>query len=498
MNVRASDVVSSLASVLTEKIGPQRFSLWFKNVTRFEITGDYLRVWVANPFIGEWVERHFTEALLESAREVTGQVLRLTFTIDPALAAAAGRKQPDRQAEFIATNPEREARHPRGTNGCVPPQRLPGRLDDFIVGPSNLMAYTATQQVVEHPAGMYNPLFIHGGCGLGKTHLLQAVCNGIRERQPSLQWRYVSGEQFTNDYIYAIKNRDLDSFRHRYRNVDVLVIDDVHFFASKKATQEEFLHTFNTVFTLGKQVVLSSDAHPKMIGHLSEHLVSRLVSGMVVRIDSPDVQVRMGVLSAAAKRMGVEVPEAVKHCIADSFRANIRELEGALLKVVAMAGLSGQPLTLSLAERALSELVRHTAPVIRLSDIETTSALFFGLTAGDLHTSRKTRTIALARSIAMYLARKHTKLSFPEIGKFMGNKNHSTVILASRRVSKMLQGDEEVAWCTPAGQKQMNLAVLITELEDQLGHRQPVPAPASVSPPAARKVETPAFAECVA
>jgi len=478
VTVRAQDAVSILSEALANRLGAQRYNLWFRNVTRFEVVQDYLRVWVPNAFTGDWIERHFCQDILELTKQIIGAELKLSISLDPALAASAGKKQPDRQVEYMAKNPEREARLSRGPNGCVSDRRLPGRLDQFVVGPSNGLAFSTIADVVRQPSRLYNPLFLHGGCGLGKTHLLQAVCNGVRENHANLRYRYVTGEEFTNEYICAVKTRDLEAFRQRYRDVDVLVIDDVHFFANKRATQDEFLHTFNSIFTLGKQVVMSSDAHPKMIGHLSEHLISRLVSGMVVRIDSPDMQVRLGVISAAAQRMGVDVSDAIKQTIAENFRANIRELEGALLKVVAMSHLTGQALTLSLAQRAIHELARHTAPVIRLSDIETTSALFFGLTPGDLHTSRKTRTIALARSIAMYLARKHTSMSYPEIGRFMGNKNHSTVILASRRVSKMLQRNDVVAWWTPEGQKQMNLAVLIQDLEVQLGHRRSQDRPA--------------------
>ena len=315
----------------------------------------------------------------------------------------------------------------------------------------------------------YNPLFILGGCGLGKTHLLQGICNGVSARRPDVRWRYVTGEEFTNDYVYSVKAREGEAFRSRYRNLDVLVIDDVHFFANKRATQEEFLHTFKAIDASGKQIVLASDAPPKMIGHFSESLVSRFLSGMVVRIDSPDVEVRAGVLRRRAERLRVSISEPVIRYIAESFCANIRELEGALLKVVAQAQIAGQPITLSLAGRAIRDLVRQTAPVVKLSDIESIVAIFFGLTPADLHTSRKSRTIALARGIAMYLARKHTDMSFPEIGRFMGNKNHSTVILASRRISKKLQENAAVRWMTPAGEKEQNLGVLVEELEEQFG-----------------------------
>jgi len=467
--VRASDPVTTLNSVIADQVGPQRYNLWFKNVTQFTFTGEFLRVGVANPFVGEWIERHFAGAITQAAKQVTGNDFTLSFSIDPSLAANTGRKQPDRQADFVANNPQRQARLSRRNGSCQPTLKLAGKLENFIVGASNRLAYGAVQSVIEHPAGHYNPLFIHGGCGLGKTHLAQSICNGIKQSHPSLVWRYCTGEEFTNDFVFSVRSREPDAFRHRYRNIDVLVVDDIHYVANKRATQEVFLHTFNAIFTTGKQVVLTSDAHPKMIGHLSEHLVNRLVSGMVVRIDSPGMKVRSGVLRQKAQRMRVDIPDPVIAWIAENFRSNIRELEGAVLKVTATAHLTRQPITLSLAQQALNDTFRDTAPLIRLSDIESIVAIFFGLTPTDLHTTRKTRTIALARGIAMYLARKHTKMSYPEIGRFMGKKNHSTVLLARRRISNKLQGDETVRWLTPAGEKEMNLAVLIQDLEEQLG-----------------------------
>ena len=476
MIICADDVVGKLESRIAEKVGPQRFNVWFKNATRFTITDSYLRVSAPNPFVGEWIERHFADVIREAAIEVTGQPLTLSFAIDPALAKGLGKKQPDRQVDYVANNPERLAREKRRNGDLLRSPKLKGRLEEFVVGPSNRLAQAAAVSVIERPATDYNPLFIHGGCGLGKTHLLQAICNALADRIPDIRWRYVYGEEFTNDFVFATKAREMSTFRERYRNLDLLVIDDVHYFANKKATQEAFLATFNAIEAAGKQIVLASDAHPKMIGHFSDSLVSRFVAGMVVRIDSPDVSVRAEVLRRKAAKLRVEIGEPVIMYVAENFRANIRELEGALLKVVAQSQVSNQPITLLLAERAIRDLVRQTAPVVMLSDIETIVAIFFGLTPADLHTSRKSRTIALARGIAMYLARKHTDMSFPEIGRFMGNKNHSTVILASRRISKMLQGDESVRWLTPAGQKEQNLAILVTELEEQCGISKPDPA----------------------
>jgi chromosomal replication initiator protein len=465
----AQDAIATVQSRIAEKVGPQKYNVWFKNATRFSIADGYLHVAIPNRFVGEWIERHFADVINEAVHEVTGEEVSLSFTIDPSLARHLGKKQPDRQVDYVANNPERVAREVRRNGRAPSPQSLRGQLEEFVIGSCNQMAVAAATEVIQSPSTTYNPLFVHGGCGVGKTHLLQSVCNGIAAKHPQLRWRYVTGEEFTNDYVLASKAKEHEAFRDRYRNLDVLVIDDVHFLANKRASQEEFLHTFKAIDAANKQVVLASDAHPKLIGHFSEQLVSRFLQGMVVRIESPDFKTRAEVLRRRAAKLKAQVPEPVIQHVAEQFRANIRELDGALLKIIAQAQVMREPISLSLAERAIRDLVRHTAPVVMLADIESVVAIYFGLSPADLHTSRKTRTIALARGIAMYLARKHTDMSFPEIGRYMGNKNHSTVILANRRISKKLQANETVSWVTPGGQKERNLAMLLEDLEEQIG-----------------------------
>lgn len=482
MTVCAEDPVVAIEARIAQKVGPKKYAVWFKNATQFTLAGSVLRIGAPNHFVGEWIERHFTPEIQDAAREVTGHELSICFSTDPNLARNLGKKQPDQQVKFVATNPVRVARDSR--KAATGPRVLKGRLEDFVAGNSNKMAFAAAHAVIDSPGAQYNPLFIHGGCGLGKTHLLQSICNGWREKHPHLRWLYVNGEEFTNDYVAAIRAKDMASFTSRYRDIDALVIDDVHFLANKKATQDVFLQTVKAIDTAGKQIVLASDAHPKMIGQFSESLVSRFVSGMVVRIESPDVEVRTRFLRQRATRLGANISDAVIRHIAENFRANIRELEGALLKVVAHAQLSGEPITLSLAEHAIRDLVRQTAPVVMLADIESVVSIYFGLTPADLHTSRKSRTIALARGIAMYLARRHTDMSFPEIGRFMGNKNHSTVILACRRISDMLQSDGTATWTTPEGLREQKLSIILADVGEQFGGTR-VQRPAEFRAPAA-------------
>ncbi len=465
---RADDTVGEIRGLLAEKIGPQRFNLWLKNSTRFALTDGYLEVGVPNPFIGGWIESHFTEQIAQAAREVTGTECRVSYTINPDLMRQVRKNQLDTQARAINQSSTLARRNNHVARFAQDVRQLRGRLKDFVVGPSNQLAYDAVRNLVEPSGTRYSPLFLHGGCGLGKTHLLQGLANEFAESRPDLRWAYLTGEEFTNRFIAAMRRSELESFRNRFRYLDVLILDDVHFLANKKATQEEFLHTFNAIEAVGKQIVMASDAHPKLIGEFSQSLVSRFLSGMTVRIEPPEFETRCEILRRRAESMKREIPEGVIRYVAEHLTANVRELEGSLLKLVAFANIAGQQVTLELAKRALAEHLSRTPTIIRLSDIENVVATFFGLSPADLHTSRKARTIALARAIAMYLARKHTDMSFPEIGRYMGNKNHSTVILACRRIGKILEDEGAVCWRTPTGQSEMPLASLLSRLEEEL------------------------------
>ena len=468
MTTCSADAVCQLETLIAERVGPQRFKVWFKNATRFTVADGFVKVAVPNQFIGGWIESHFCDTIREAAEAVTGRAMDVAFGIDADLAKSLRKKQPDSQVDFVANNPERVARYHKRRGGLPPASELRGMFDDFVVGDSNRLACSTALAVAEDPAARFNPLFIHGACGLGKTHLLHAICNHVKERRPELVCVCVTGEDFTNQFVYAVKSGERDAFRHRYRPVDVLVIDDIHFLANKRATQEEFLHTFNAVAGQGKQVVMASDAHPKLIGRLSESLVNRFVSGMVVKIESPEKALRVGILKKWARQMKCPAPDDVVELIAERFSSNVRELNGALLKLVALADVSGEPLTLATAREAIRDLVEHTLPVLRLSNIESVVSIYFGLTPADLHTSRKTRTIALARGIVMYLARKYTNMSYPEIGRHMGNKNHSTVILANRRIAKLISEDRIVIWMTPSGAKEARIRQVTEELEGQM------------------------------
>jgi len=463
----AAQAIDEIERNLQQRIGPRRFQLWFKNSTRLSLNDQHLRVEVPNNFVGGWIENHFADQIRAAAQDATGQTMGLSFKINPELIPPdLPDDRPDNQEARRSTE--------RPLAGAAAGRRklrrkLRNSLDTFVVGPSNRLAYSAVQSVVEHVTSRFNPLFIHGGCGLGKTHLLQGLCNALADREDQVGWQYVSGEEFTNQFIIAMKSGALDAFRQQYRNVDVLVIDDVHFLANKRATQEEFLHTYNAIDAAGKQVVMASDAHPRMIGQFPEPLIDRFISGMVVEIEPPDFDTRVGIVKLRSAQIGCKLSEAVITLLANSIEGNVRELEGAILKLLAYSSLCNQPVSIQLAERVVRELARPRRAPLQLSQIEQQVAQYFTVKVSDIRCSKRTRSVALARAVAMYLARKHTPMTFPEIGKYLGNKNHSTVILACKRIEQSLELDQEVAWDNGRGLKTLKLAQVIKELEDILG-----------------------------
>ncbi|MFA5863666.1 MAG: chromosomal replication initiator protein DnaA [Phycisphaerae bacterium] len=451
-----ANAVQEIERNLQDRIGPRRFQLWFRNSSSLHFDGRQVLVKVLNNFIGGWIENHFSDHLRAAAQETLQQEVQIAYqvTTDPG------------KSDEKNGSPEKKETFPH-QNIIAPTKlrrKLRNSLDSFIVGTGNELAYSTINSVADKVISPFNPLFIHGGCGLGKTHLLQGLCNALSERHPNVGWHYISGEEFTNQFIVAIKSSSLDAFRRQYRNVDVLVIDDVHFLANKRATQEEFLHTFNAINAAGKQVVMASDAHPKSIDQLHNSLVDRFISGMVVQIDLPDQPTRAKIIETRAAQLGHDLPDPVIQLIAERINGNIRELEGAILKLFAYASLCNKPIGMDIAEKVVREYGRLDRVEIRISLIERKVAEYFNINVSDIRSAKRTRNFALARAIAMYLARKHTTLSFPEIGKYMGNKNHSTVILACQKIEQLLNLNQEVSWDTHTAK----LTSVIADLEQLL------------------------------
>ena len=344
--------------------------------------------------------------------------------------------------------------------------RLRHDLETFVLGSSNQLAYNAATYVAEFPGSQYNPLFVHGNCGLGKTHLLQGLCKRFTEHHPTKRWMYLTGEEFTNEFLTALRNNKIDAFRRKIRDLDLLVIDDVHFLGGKKATQEEFLHTFNAIEAMGRQVVMASDDHPKMIEEFGESLINRFVSGMVVRIDPPNYATRCEILRAMSQRGKLNLSEEVIGWIARRVTQNVRELEGAITRITAHKTLTGRSVDVALAQEALGDLDRQLVAPVRPESILNSVCEYFGLEHKDLMSGRRQRTISLARSVAMYLVRKTAKLSFPEIGMRMGKRNHSTVISACRRIERAVMRNELLAWSSSIGEREEEAGELVQRLEE--------------------------------
>ncbi len=460
------DALRQILSTLQDRIGPQKFNAWFKHGTSVSLEDDRIKVSVPNPFTANWIEQHYHGDLSEAAKLHTKTTLPVTVSIDPSLSGQFSKRDLDMQAKIVSRATQGRARH----RTPIKSPALKHSLNEFVVGACNELAYqTATAAVTgkQH----FSQLFVHGPCGVGKTHLLQGICNQLANQNKKgapLRWRYVTGEQFTNEFIVAVRNKKGNGFRDRYRNLDLLAIDDVHFLAAKRATQAEFLHTFNAIESAGKQILLASDAHPRLVGELNEQLVSRFLSGMVVKIEPPDKETRIAILKRKASQMKLELSQDVLDYIALHIRTSVRELEGTLVKLTALAALENKKVTLEMTRDALADHLARTDNAVTLGDIEAVVATFFGITPADIHSSRRTRTVSAARMIAMYLGRQHTRMSFPEIGRFMG-KNHSSVVLAVQKLDKILAKKEKLVWTTPMGTKSGDAKDILKLFEEQIG-----------------------------
>jgi chromosomal replication initiator protein len=450
---------------VADLIGANRYRTWFGGSTEFELEGEHLDVTVANTFVGNWISSNYLPQLIEAARDVVGTEPQVAVRVTDRPAPAA-----PRAVTPSANDAARPAeRAPRPSAGNLVRSTLRGTLDTFVVGPSNELAYSVVSALASVPGRAFKHLVLHGGCGLGKTHLLQGICNAVNNGHAHLAWRYLSGEEFTNEFVYAVRAGRVDAFRARFRNVDLLVIDDIHFLADKKATQEEFLHTFNAIDASGKTVVLSSDRHPRSISDLSEPLVNRLIAAMVIEVNPPDFTTRREILHRRAKGMFCELPDEVLDYLAHHITRNVRELEGALYKLVAFASLTKEPIGLELARRTVEDYV-PSARLPRSAEIERAVAGYFGVTPDQLRSRSRDRTITQARAVAMYLIRQHTRMSFPEIGRHFGNKQHSTVLMAVRRVREALDANAAFSWKTPSGYRERAARDVLSSLENDLLH----------------------------
>ncbi len=425
------DLWGKTLAVIEKKISKPSFETWLKSTKAISLQGKTLIVEAPNEFARDWLEGNYSQILAKIIHELTGAEMELKFVIPDA-------HTEDQETASTAIN-RKKAQQTENYQTMLNPKYT---FDTFVIGSGNRFAHAASLAVAEAPAKAYNPLFIYGGVGLGKTHLMHAIGHYILEHNPSAKVVYISSEKFTNEFINAIRDNRADDFRNKYRNVDILLIDDIQFLAGKESTQEEFFHTFNTLHEESKQIVISSDRPPKEIPTLEDRLRSRFEWGLITDITPPDLETRIAILRKKAKAEGLDIPNEVMIYIANQIDSNIRELEGALIRVVAYSSLENKDITAELAAEALKDIIPASKPnVLTIQDIQKAVGEYFGLKLEDFKAKKRTKSVAFPRQIAMYLARELTDFSLPKIGEEFGGRDHTTVIHAHEKISKLIQED---------------------------------------------------------
>ena len=405
------------------------FETWIKPLVPLDIEGNNFILKIGDSFYKAMIEKRYMSLIKNSIKTVTSKEYNVLIFTDDEL------KERDNPKKSSETKPVNTAENVGNLN----PRYV---FSSFVVGNSNRMAHAASLAVAESPAGAYNPLFLYGGVGLGKTHLMHSIAHYILEHNPDKKVLYASSETFTNELINSIKNNKNEEFRNKYRNIDVLLIDDIQFISQKESTQEEFFHTFNTLHESNKQIIISSDRPPKEIKTLEDRLRSRFEWGLIADIQPPDYETRIAILQKKADTDGLTVPNEVMAFIAKCIVSNIRELEGALTRIVAYASLTNQQITIELAENALKDIFSEkTAIQITPELIQDVVANYYNIRAEDITGSKKPKNIAYPRQIAMYLSRKILDISLPKIGEHFGGRDHSTVIHACTKIEKELEKD---------------------------------------------------------
>lgn len=395
---------------------------WFAQLRPLSLVGGELTIGAANAAQLTYLENHARQVFVEAAQAATGRLVSVSFVFDPAVGAAVA------PVEREPLTFERE-------NAVLRLSAL-YTFDEFVTGPCNQLAHASCCAVGENPGRAYNPLFIHGSVGLGKTHLLQAVCHRVLDHAPATRISYLSCETLANHFIEAVERGALHSFRYMYRNVDVLVVDDIQFLANRDRMQEEFFHTFNTLYQAQKQIILSADCMPAEIPSLEERLVSRFNWGLVTRIEAPCLDTRIAIVRKKAKLKGVALPDDAAMLIASRIKSNTRELEGAIARIQGRACFNNGIIDRNLVESALDQEVPRSDRILRIQDITSAVTEHFGIKLSDMQSKRRSRSVAVPRQICMYFARQLTRHSLEEIGGFFGGRDHTTVLHADRLIKR--------------------------------------------------------------
>jgi len=437
---------SEVLDVVKTEINTPTFKTWFEHTTPLDIIEDRLVVAVQNDFARDWLDSRYSGLLKAALKQVTGVSLSIEFTVPPQSAETIAPPEPESASEASSVIAEKtlQAEENRASSGF----NSKYTFDSFVMGSSNRFAHAAALAAAEAPGRAYNPLFIYGGVGLGKTHLLHAIGHYVHQSFPHMRVKYVTSEQFTNEVIDLIRagdRRRMDAFRRQYRTVDVLLIDDIQFLKGKEATQDEFFHTFNALEQAGKQIVLSSDRPPKDIAILEERLRSRFEMGLITDIQPPDLETRLAILKRRAEVEHLGVPDDVLTYIADRVSSNIRELEGALIRIVAYSSLTRHQVDIDLARSVLKDAFpeRSMRP-ISIATIQREACKFYGISQAELVGNKRSQNIVYPRQIAMYLSRELTDLSLPRIGSEFGGRDHTTVMHAKAKIEKLMNAERDV------------------------------------------------------
>jgi chromosomal replication initiator protein len=414
----------------------QQFSTWIKPLV-FDDAGDSVRILAPNHFVMDWVREKFAEHIDGWAQEFYAHPVTITYALGKKPAAP-------RPAAPTAAAPAPASPAPGAP--VVAGMRLnPAfNFDNFVSGRANQLARAAALQIADNPGHAYNPLFIYGGVGLGKTHLLQAIGNAVRQHNPEARINYIHANDYVDDVVKAYLNKQFDDLKRRYMSLDLLLIDDIQFLAKKDRTQEEFFYVFNSLIENKKQIVITCDTFPKEITGLDDRLKSRFAWGLTVAVEPPELEMRVAILLAKAQAENVKLDEAVAFFIAKQVRSNVRELEGALKRVIAFSRFHEKPITLELVKEALRDLIASTSRIVSIENIQKTVADFYKIKVADMFSKKRTRNLARPRQIAMALAKELTNQSLPEIGESFGGRDHTTVIHACRKVAELRETEADI------------------------------------------------------
>ncbi|MFC4302076.1 chromosomal replication initiator protein DnaA [Cohnella boryungensis] len=435
MDNHNNDVWQQVLSVIQTKLSKPSFDTWFKATKASFVSENAFVVTAPTTFAVEWLETRYMKLVSSTLSDYIGRPVDVKFSIEEVRAF-----EPAEPAPQIAIMQQPAQEEPM--MHMLNPKYT---FDTFVIGAANRFAHAASLAVAELPAKSYNPFFMYGGVGLGKTHLMHAIGHYILEHNPHMKVLYLSSEKFTNEFINAIRDNRGESFRNKYRNIDVLLIDDIQFLAGKEGTQEEFFHTFNALHEEHKQIVISSDRPPKEIPTLEERLRSRFEWGLITDIQPPDLETRIAILRKKAKAENLDIPNEAMMYIANMIDSNIRELEGALIRIVAYSSLTNQDISAHLAAEALKDILpTGRNRLITMQDIQQRVGDFYGLKLEDFKARKRTKAVAFPRQIAMYLSRELTDYSLPKIGDAFGGRDHTTVIHAHEKISQLLKVDQDL------------------------------------------------------